>query len=84
MPSDSRTPAADDMTEMSFGIHKGKSLQDVPASYLHWLWSSGFRELSRAVAGCPPGMDGERLKIANYIYNNLHRLKQEYKDGIWT
>lgn len=26
---------------MPFGKHKGKRMEDVPASYLLWLWDSG-------------------------------------------
>jgi hypothetical protein len=55
----------------AFGIHKGKWMQEVPASYLHWLWSSGKKEDKT----CP---------VANYIRENIYALKKEYPDGIWT
>lgn len=28
-----------DTDPMPFGKYKGTPMQDVPASYLHWLWS---------------------------------------------
>lgn len=34
--------AFDDDTPMPFGKHKGKRLEDVPASYLLWLWDDGW------------------------------------------
>lgn len=54
---------------MNFGKYKNEMLQDVPASYFHWLWSQGR-----------PMRDG---KLENYIRENLEALKQEYPDGIW-
>lgn len=30
-----------DLMPMPFGVHKGKPMQDVPATYLHWLWHEG-------------------------------------------
>ncbi len=32
-----------DLSPMPFGKHKGKPLQDVPASYLLWLWDNGVK-----------------------------------------
>jgi Putative quorum-sensing-regulated virulence factor len=55
---------------MPFGKHKGKPMQDVPASYLHFLWSSGFK-------------DNYDSNVADYIRRNLNALKQEYGDGVW-
>lgn len=59
-----------DTSQMPFGKHKGKPMQDVPASYLHWLWTKGKRE-DRT---CP---------VADYIRRNISALQQEYKDGVW-
>jgi len=28
---------------MPFGKHKGEMMQDVPATYLHYLWTNGMR-----------------------------------------
>lgn len=60
-----------DLSLMPFGLHKGKLMQDVPAGYLHWLWVNGKKEDQ----SCP---------VAQYIKENLHALRQEYRDGIWT
>lgn len=54
---------------MPFGKHKDKPMQDVPADYLHWLWSNGLK--------------GKQTPVANYIRANLDALKMEHKDGIW-
>lgn len=62
----------DDLDKMPFGVHKDKPMQEVPASYLHWLWTSGKKHEVRV---CP---------VANYIYRNLDALKKEHKDGIWS
>lgn len=60
-----------DVSEMPFGMHKGKLMQDIPASYLHWLWTSG-KNVDKT---CP---------VANYIKRNLQALKKEYPNGIWS
>ena len=60
----------DDLSPMPFGIHKGKPMQDVPASYLHWLWTNGKREDK----SCP---------VANYIRKNMSALRHEHRDGLW-
>ena len=60
-----------DKSLMPFGKHKGKEMLDVPASYLHWLWTNGKKD---DVGSCP---------VANYIQENLASLKLDYPDGIW-
>lgn len=54
---------------MPFGKHKGTPMQDVPASYLFWLWTNG--------------KEAEKSPVADYIRENLDALKKEYPDGIW-
>lgn len=58
-----------DDTPMPFGKHKGELLQDIPASYLHWLWTQ-------------KPLNDRRLE--DYIKRNIFALKQEYPDGIWN
>lgn len=60
----------DDLSPMPFGKHKGEPMQDVPAPYLHWLWTNGKREDVR----CP---------VAVYIRRNLSALRKEHRDGLW-
>lgn len=60
----------EDLSPMPYGKHTGTPMQDVPASYLHWLWVNGKSH----VYGDP---------VADYIRRNLHALKQEHTDGIW-
>lgn len=60
-----------DLSEMPFGMHKGTHMQDVPASYLHYLWRSGLKDKT---------LD----PVADYIRRNIHALSKEYPDGIWS
>lgn len=57
---------------MPFGKFKGKQMQEVPASYLHYLWNNG---MSKEV---------NTSNVAAYIYENIDALKQENEDLIWT
>lgn len=60
-----------DLDSMPFGIHKGIPMQDVPAGYLHWLWTK--RGMKR----------DKHCAVAGYIRKRLNHLKIEYPDGIW-
>lgn len=55
---------------MPFGKYQGQLMQDVPASYLHWLWVNGVK-------------DDKTTPIHRYIEKSLSALKQEFPDGIW-
>lgn len=59
----------DDVDKMPFGKHKDTPMQDVPASYFHYLWNNG--------------MKSERSPVANYIRRSLSALKKENPDLIW-
>lgn len=50
---------------------QGLLMQDVPASYFHWLWTEGGKKGDKV---CP---------VADYIRRNLILLETEYPDGIW-
>jgi len=52
----------EDTDKMTFGKYSGIPMQDVPASYLHWLWTNG-KENDRI---CP---------VADYIRRNLNVLQ---------
>jgi uncharacterized protein (DUF3820 family) len=60
-----------DIDPMPFGKFKGKPMQDVPSSYLHYLWQNGLK-------------DDKQSNVADYIRRNLNALKVEYRDGIWS
>ena len=63
----------EDTDPMPFGKHKGEAMEDVPASYLHWLWTQpGFKGKVKT--------DG----VADYIQRNLSALEEEHNDGIWS
>lgn len=57
---------------MPYGIWKDRLMQDVPASYLHWLWTNGKK-----------GMQ-DRDAVADYIHRNLDALRKDHPDGIWS
>lgn len=59
-----------DTDAMPFGKYKGKPMQDIPASYLHWLWVNGLEH-------------DKQSDVAEYIRRNMDALKKEHKDGIW-
>ena len=56
-----------DPSPMPKGCHKGKRMQDVPASYLFWYWTH-----------CDKKSD-----VGRYIERNIMALELEYPDGIW-
>jgi uncharacterized protein (DUF3820 family) len=66
----------DDLSPMPFGKYgpkpkgEGRNMADVPARYLHYLWtSSGFDKKS---------------DVGIYISENLSALKKDHPDGIWS
>jgi hypothetical protein len=59
----------EDLDPMPFGKYKGKPMQDVPANYLHWLWTSG--------------KESDDDPVSDYIRRNLNALKKEIPDAIW-
>ena len=59
-----------DLSPMPFGKYQGTPMQDVPARYLHWLWTNGLEE-------------DRYSDVAGYIRGSVDALKDEYKDGIW-
>jgi uncharacterized protein (DUF3820 family) len=59
-----------DTNPMPFGKYEGEEMQDVPASYLHWLWVNG-KEHDKL---CP---------VADYIRRNKTVLEKEHPDGLW-
>lgn len=62
-----RDPALNDLDLMPFGKFKGQHMQDVPASYLSWLWHNGAK--------------AERTPVANYIYNSRTALNEELENS---
>lgn len=58
-----------DQSEMPFGKYKGKKMEDVPASYLLWLWDNGvWAETNKP--------------LHNYIRGSFTALETEAKDYI--
>jgi len=52
------TTPLEDSDSMPFGKYKGESMDSIPASYLHWLWTNGKKHECKT---CP---------VAGYIKNN--------------
>ena len=67
--------ALKDADPMPFGKYRGKRMDEVPASYLHWLWVNERDPLRNKVA---------TDAVAAYIHNSRLSLAAEYPDGIWT
>lgn len=63
-----------DTDKMPWGKYEGHLMQDVPASYCHWLWTNERDPMSLKAKTDP---------VANYIQRNMAALKKEYPDGIW-
>lgn len=61
----------EDLSPIPFGKYKGTPMQDVPASYFHYLWINGMKQKK------------EVDSVANYISRSLSALKQEDPDKIW-
>lgn len=61
-----------DLSPMPFGKYKGTPMQDVPASYLCWLWNNTDVGKNKFDA------------LHKYIEHSMSALKLEFPDGIWT
>ena len=61
----------DDLSSMPFGKWRGVPMQDIDASYFHWLFQNGLRHKPND-------------PVADYIWRNMEALKKEYPDGIWS
>jgi hypothetical protein len=66
----SETMQLKDSDPMPWGMHSGTPIGEVPASYLHYVWTNGKQSDMR----CP---------VADYIRRNLASLKMDHPDGIW-
>ena len=60
----------EDTDLMPFGKYSTIPLQDVPASYFHYLWTHGMK-------------DDKQDSVADYIRRSLPALKKENPDLIW-
>jgi uncharacterized protein (DUF3820 family) len=56
---------------MPFGKHRNEPMQDVPVSYLHYLWQSGMKADNQS-------------NVADYIRRNIDALAKENPDLIWS
>lgn len=82
-----------DTDPMPFGKFAGQPMQDVPASYLHWLWHQEPRNpyavfssfgLHRATTEKHiPTVSNNTLAVRDYIKRNLSDLQLETQDLVW-
>ena len=79
-----RYPALTDTDPMPFGKHKGEPMQDVPASYLRWLWNDGLRDYSKHMGDNPitPFSFKDKTMLANYIWNSKEAIEQELGESL--
>ena len=64
-------PDLKDTDPMPWGKYKGVPMQDVPASYMFYLWVHN-------------GLENDKFNpVARYIRSNLTQFAEEYPDGIW-
>lgn len=54
---------------MPFGKHKGKSMKDVPATYLLWLHSEILKK---------DGVNDNDIRIKEYVEDNADVLDKQY------
>jgi uncharacterized protein (DUF3820 family) len=59
----------EDRDPMPFGKHRGLAMEDVPASYMFWLWTEG-------------DVEHEETPVSQYIRRNLSAYEMEYPDGV--
>lgn len=79
--TEAKLPLLDDLDPMPFGQYaKTRTpMQDVPASYLHFLWTKPGDNLQRDL-----NLNTPQGKVARYIKAHLSHLQKEHPDGIWT
>lgn len=85
LTSAKRQPAFTDTDPMPFGKHQGLPLQDVPPSYLEWLWGElrkdGYNSITTQAALTDVSFQ-PRIKLANYIHNSKSAIEQELGHAI--
>ncbi len=63
-----------DTSPMPFGKYKGDDMEDIPASYLMWLWNKNEKKY-KAIRGKLGGSDLE--SVMDYIEDNFDVLQKE-------
>lgn len=72
--TDSKWPKLEDLSPMPYGAHVNKRMQDVPASYLLWMWNDGLRHVLNE--------DSKRGSVARYIKESMSALQKDDPDTI--
>jgi hypothetical protein len=57
--------------EITFGVHRGTKMRDVPAEYLLWLWNHGMWKNTRS---------NERDPMRMYIIKHFNTLETDCPD----
>jgi hypothetical protein len=80
---DKRYPAYGDLNKMPFGKYKGELFQDIPASYLRWLYDE-MKEQWKSFVWNEKYLGTateERCRVFNYIHNSLDAINMELKSN---
>jgi len=78
-------PAMEDIATIWFGKHNGESLQDVPASYLAWLYNDSeppLREYVGKEVKSGQFTLNKKVMLANYIYNARNGINHELGSNV--
>lgn len=74
-------PAFTDLDRIWFGKHSGECLQDVPESYLSWLWwEADYRLYKGETSQEMAGLVSNKTCLANYIWNSRNAINMELRD----
>lgn len=69
---DKKKPALIDTDRMPFGKFKGERMQDIPPSYLRWLYDNIRQN----------GVNRSNELVYNYIYNSKEAIEMELGEEI--
>lgn len=69
-------PAYTDTDKMPFGKFADTPMQDVPPSYLAYLWQNGLK-LYRGDTNPDDPKRCQRVRVCHYIWNSRHAINQE-------
>lgn len=65
-----------DKTIITFGIHKGKEIQNIPPSWLFWFHNNVETKIKNGV-----GISQIEQDIHEYIIENMQVLQKELKES---
>ena len=60
-----------DESEMTFGVHKGKELIDVPDEWLKWFWSENRDQFRK----------GDGFELSNFEYRLMVYIEESFNEN---